>query len=376
MTQPAFSILPEKNWDLCVVGGGIVAWTTAALALQKGRNVLLLEKAGRHGGRFSPEQRNGFALGSGLILGDTSAWKRIGEQLQLGMEWIKVENGAALAHAPKGWQATPSELPDWETFAACEVNEVPFGGIGAYLQKLKSFCANKGDAFYAALEAPVEELWVGPDGHVQKIVLGSGQELKSRDFIWTGSAKALLEIFRGEGAPEEGVARVAWFKNFVKTTNTPGVVLEFLHKQPVAEFTETLLLPFSSGEKEDRHYLVGSFLNQRDPSLAPQAKQLSTWVCSLSETEWDDNHETMKKIRAARRLLEKAFAGFEATLLDERVLVLEHTFTPVNKRKGQAKPILENLFLIADWAAPEGSHWQGVLQLLEEEHAFYTPHSG
>lgn len=377
MTQPAFSILPEKTWDLCVVGGGIVAWTTAALALEKGRRVLLLEKAGRYGGRSSPEQRNGFALGSGFIFGDTSAWKRVGERLELGMEWIRLENGGALAHASKGWQAAPEEMPEWDAFAATPVNEIPFGGVGGYLHKLRQFCTAKGDAFYAHLESPVEELWVGKDARVEKIVLGSGQEVHARDFIWTGSAKGLLEIFKGEGAPEEGVARVAWFKKFVKTPNSPAVVLEFSHKAPVADFNETLLLPFSVSEKEkDRNYLAGSFLSQRDPSLAPAGKQLSAWICALSEVEWDDTHETMKKIRAARRQLEKAFPGFEGTILDERVLVLEHSFTPVKKRKGDYQPILENLFPIADWAAPQGSHWQGVLELLEEEHAFFSPHGG
>lgn len=372
----ASSIIPEKTWDLCIVGGGLVAWSTAALALERGRRVLLLEKSGRFGGRASPETRQSFVFGAGFVCPNIELWQRFADRLQLGMEWQSIANGGALLHGPKGWQAAPEELPAWEAFAASPVPYIPHGGTALFLQNLRKYCEAKGDAFYAALEAPVGEIW-SKAGRVEKVVLGSGQEITCKDIAWTADAKGLLEVLRGEDLPEAGVARVAWLKKFTKAPSTPSVVLEFAHKNNIADFSETLLLPFTAGEKEDRRYLLGSFLSQRDPSLAPVGKQLSAWAFTLNELEWDDNHEMMKKIRSAKRLLEKAFVGFEASVSDERVLVLEHSFTPVSKRKGDWKPLLDNLFVIADWAAPTGSHWQGVLELLEEQQdALFAPDAG
>jgi phytoene dehydrogenase-like protein len=376
MTQPASSIIPEKSWDLCIVGGGLTAWTTAALALSKGRSVLLLEKSGRYGGRSSHETRQGVVFGAGLALGDVAVWQRFGERLDLGLEWQSISNGGSVIHSPRGWQSSSEDVSAWEAFAAQAVTQVCIGGIPGFLQRVRQFCVSRGESFYAATEAPVEEIFAGDHGRVEKIVLGSGQVIPCKDVVWTADAKGFLEVIKGSGVPEEGVARVAWIKKATKSYLTPAVVLEFAHKNRVADFTESLLLPFTGADKEERRYLTGAFLSNRDPGLAPTGKQYSAWTFALNETEWDDNHETMKKIRAARRLLEKAFAGFDTTIVDERVLVMEHSFTPASKRKGEWKPLLENLFLIADWAAPTGAHWQGVLDLLEEQDAIFAAHSG
>lgn len=369
------NVLPEKTWDLVVVGGGLVGWTTAALALAKGRRVLLLEKSARFGGRLSPELRHGFSFGAGFAFGDTTVWKRVAEKLDLGLEWQPVARGEALSQGTKGWVPVPAELPQWETFAATTVQQIPHGGAPAFLQKLKQYSEAQGEDFHSAIETPVQQIWC-KEGRVEKLVLGSGQEIFCKDLVWTADAKGLIEVLKGEGLPEEGVARVAWIKKFTKAHNTPAVVLEFAHKQRLSEFSETLLLPFSAADKEERRFLAGSFVSERDSSLAPQGKQISSWICALSDAEWDDNHETMKKIRAAKRLLEKSFAGFEASIADERVLVLEHSFTPLAKRKGDWKPLLDNLFLLADWAAPAGSQWQSVLELLEEQDALFAPDAG
>lgn len=357
------------------MGAGLVGWTLSAMALKQGRNVLLLERSARIGGRSSPESRQGFSFGSGLVWGsDSSAWQAIAQELELGLEWAPVASGGALVQSTKGWQAleaktslsNPMKFPLWEEYAASTVSSVLIGGANAYLQRLKQYCEAKAENFYFGLESPVEEIWTDQT-RVSKLVLGSGQEIVVKDCIWTGDSKALTEAFRGEAIPEAGVPRVAWMKKFVKTDRSPAVILEFSHKNQVADFTESLVMPFNVAEKEERRFLIGSFISQRDPSLAPPAKQLSSWICPLTELEWGDNHETMKKIRAAKRLLEKAFPNFATTVTDERVLVLEHSFTPVGKRKGEWQAVLPNLKVVTDWSSPYGSHWQGILELIQQE---------
>jgi phytoene dehydrogenase-like protein len=153
-------------------------------------------------------------------------------------------------------------------------------------------------------------------------------------------------------------------KKFVKTHPQPGVVLEFAHRGKLADFTETLLLPFQNADKEERRYLVGSVVSNRDPALAPPGNSLSSWILPLTEAEWGDNHETMKKIRAGRRLLEKAFMGFEQNVLLERVVVLDSTVSPLSRKKGEWHPPLSNLKIMADWAMPSGATLSKVAEAL------------
>ena len=63
----------------------------------------------------------------------------------------------------------------------------------------------------------------------------------------------------------------------------------------------------------------------------------------------------MKKIRSARRLLEKVFPQMENSLHFDRVLVLNNTHNPLSKKKGDWEAPLPNLFLAADWAIPGGA---------------------
>jgi hypothetical protein len=124
------------------------------------------------------------------------------------------------------------------------------------------------------------------------------------------------------------------------------------------------VIPFGAAEKKsDQNYLLGAIVSNRDPSFA---KIFSSWIFSLSEEEWSDNHETMKKIRAARRLLEKAIPGFEATIASERVNVLDATLTPLSRKKGQWSSPLPGLQIISDWAIPTGATLEScVFNLLE-----------
>jgi phytoene dehydrogenase-like protein len=209
-------------------------------------------------------------------------------------------------------------------------------------------------------EAPVSELEI-ESGRAVRAVLGSGTQVEFDECLWAAGAKSLMESLRGDQVPEMGPARVAWMRNFVLHGATPGVVLEFAHSSSLSEFTETLLLPLPQAEgEEDRRYLVGAFLSNRDKELAPEGKQLSSWIFEVAEEIAEDNHEMMKRIRAARRAIEKCFPGFEKSVLFDRVQVLPHTVTPVKKAKKKLEPIFSNLLPVADWTAPAGAHFEGL----------------
>jgi phytoene dehydrogenase-like protein len=336
-----------------VVGAGISGLLTAALLLAKGRKVHLTEKLMRVGGRLSPEQRNGYTLGAGFAFGDSAWWRATADRLGLQSPTLPITNGAALVHTTRGWHA-PESLPSWESFLAEACTEFPAGGAYGISDTLLQYCAAQ-QGFSLSLESPVTALLGDGQGAIKTASLGPDHEISPQDVYWCADYKTLLEVLGGPGVPEPGPERVSWLKRFVKTNPQPGVVLEFAHKSKLGDFTETLLLPFSAGEKEERRYLAGSVVSNRDPSLAPEGKSLSTWVLPLTEAEWGDNHETMKKIRSARRLVEKAFPQLEQTVLFDRVLVLDTTVSPLGKRKGEWQAPMANLHLTAEWAMPNGA---------------------
>ncbi len=347
--------------DVLVVGSGIAGLLSAALLLKKNHSVHLTEKTAKIGGRLSPESRDGFQLGSGFSL-DSAIWAKVAEVLGLDGNVLPFGgNGSALLHSTKGWQA-PDELPLWEGYFAKDVKGFPQGGYAGITDQLLHFCCGF-ENFSYSLECPVTAVY-GEGGKITRASLGAQVDVNVNRVVWSADYKTLLEVLTGPGIPAPGPERVSWLKRFVKTSAQPGVVLEFAHNASLGEFTETLLLPFSSGDKEERRYLAGAIVSNRDASLAPEGKSLSSWILPLTEAEWGDNHETMKKIRSGKRLLEKTFANFEQSLCFERVLVLENTVHPLGKRKGDWQKPVPNLDLAADWAMPNGATAESAIDTL------------
>ncbi len=362
MTSQKANNLPNQTETL-IIGAGITGLFAAALKLKQGRRVLLTEALEQIGGRNSPEIRDGFQLGAGFTFAETTLWGKLAEKIDLPLDMIRNENTSALVHSVRGWTA-PEELPPWEEYLSKPYAQFPRGGIAELTQKLKKYC-DSFENFSLHLATPVTAI-KAENGKVTSVVLGAEKEVQVQECIWTGGFRTLMDLLQGPGVPEPGPERVSWMRKFNKTHSHPGVVIEFAHNAKIADFTETLLLPFQSGEKEARHYLVGAFIGNRDASLMPQGKQISSWILPLSEGEWGENHEIMKKIRAGKRALEKAFAGFEGSVLFDRVLVLENTIAPLGKRKGEWQPVYENLLPFSDWASPTGAHLDGVLTLLAD----------
>ena len=350
---------PGTSLDALVVGAGIGGLLTSALLLKDGKSVHLAEKLARPGGRLSPENRDGFFLGTGFSFGDCSWWKAICDRLQLNVNLQTVNHGGALVHGSRGW-VTPEEIPDWETYLSRPCTEFPALGNYGLVEALLDHCSAN-PKFSFSLETPVTAL-VGDSGKIVEVSLGADLQVKPEEVHWAADYKTLLEILQGVGVPEPGPERVSWMKKFVKTQPQPAVVLEFAHKTRFAEFTETLLVPFTAGDKEERRYLVGNIVSNRDPAIAPSGRALSTWIFPLSEIEWGDNHESMKKIRAARRLLDKTFPNFDQSVLFERVLVLDSSCAPLGKKKGERSPLMKNLYLASDWAMPHGATLEGITQ--------------
>lgn len=349
--------------DTLVVGAGLSGIVAAAKAATEGKRVIVVDAADRAGGRWSPERREGFQFGAGLNVADKGTWERVVSELNLEDNSVEIENGNSVVFTKKGWQSG-TNLPDWEKFLAQPVESMPQGGVAGFLDRIL-----EQRAFDLRLNSPVTELVI-EKGKADWARIGTDQGIRFQECIWAADSLALAEVLAGEGAPEEGMERTSWLKQFVVHSPSPGVVLEFAHGKKLSEFTETLVLPLPGADKEkDRRYLVGAFLANRDASLAPKGREVSVWLLPLREHEWEDNHEIMKRIRSARRVIERSFPGFEKSVLFDRVQVLSHTITPQNRKsKKKAKEEIPNPFsnlrVFSDWSAPAGSHFPGVVEQL------------
>jgi len=218
-----------------------------------------------------------------------------------------------------------------------------------------------------ATNSPLTELKI-QDGKAVSATIGADQEIIFKECLWAADYKVLCDVMSGDELPKAGADRTAWIHRFVASSPSPGVILEFAHGESVSEFTETLALPLPPAndkekKKSKRRYVIGAFLGNRDSSLAPEGKQVSSWIFPLTEEEWDDNHEILKRIRAARRTIERCFPGFENSIVFDRVQVLPHTVTPLRgKKKVEIESsIFPNLIPVSDWSSPFGAHFEGIV---------------
>jgi phytoene dehydrogenase-like protein len=351
-------MITDKD-PVLVVGGGLSGLLAAAKLTAEGKSVILAEKGPRLGGRFSPEMRAGFSLGNGFAASDGAWWKQVAHGLGIPAKTSLVQHGGALLHSPKGWVA-PEHLPQWESYWRSPCEEVLQGGMAALVEQLESFFRTS-KTVEIRLECPVTTLQV-QEGRVVSATLGAQEKRNVSDVVWCGPFRPLVEALEGDELPKPGTERIAWIKNWMRVSPEPAVVLEFAHKKSPIEFQETLFLPLPAEGKEQKRFLAGAFLSNRDPSLAPEGKGLSNWFLPLTEEEWGDNHETMKKIRVARRVLEKAFPSFADGVEWERVVVLDHSFASRPKKKTEWKPLLSNCQIGSDWALPGGANPQAIAE--------------
>jgi hypothetical protein len=97
-----------------------------------------------------------------------------------------------------------------------------------------------------------------------------------------------------------------------------GFGLRLFHKELASALSQTMVVPLlvNPTEKEASSHLAGRFI--RKPSGLE-----SLWVGLLTDEELEDNNEILKKIKQAKRAVERAVPGFSESIQREAV-----TFEP------------------------------------------------
>ncbi len=144
-----------------------------------------------------------------------------------------------------------------------------------------------------------------PDGDVHPI---------HADQFFFGDYEVFLPSLVSEKSDAEVLASALKGK-----ASSAGFGLHLIHKPLDAALQQTLIVPLvaNPSDKSTLSHLAGRFL----PSGA--ARLESFWIGFLSSEEVEDNNEILKKIKLAKRAVDRAIPGFAASVVKESV-----TFEP------------------------------------------------
>ncbi len=409
-------------YDTIVVGGGITGLQLGALLANDGEKVLLLEKNARLGGRAKVDNKNGFILDYGIHLirfGPNSAISKtcrmLGHEVDyhdLGTSWVKDEDGRIklFPTSPKAFLRSrllsfkdkikvaflmgrirrgteAKELLEQNVAKWMDDNMIT-GGLRRYFHMVSAsmmVCPFIERSSVGEMLINMQKVLLGgisvmyPKGGWQPLMDLFAEKIRENGDIRLKSTVSKLDISRGgvkgvyvgdELIPGKKVVLSlpsinlpdilpdSVSEKFIESCKnnrpTAGIVIDYCLKKKISDITGLCYMyaPMS----------FGMFTSNIEPSLAPEGKQILTWLQPLPEKKIKDS--AWGKKRAAE--LENALFSFFPPLKDniewKRVLYLpmvDGTEVNVNqiesKRPSSVVPGIKNLFLVGDSISAPGA---------------------
>ena len=409
------------DYDVIVIGAGYGGLSIGALMAKRGRSVLIFEQSRALGGRARSDAKDGYTLDYGWHVnrfGEDGAaaavLRRLGEEI----EWAG--EGASLVHfegrlhprpssvtgflttgmlpladrlrlllallralraRPADWyerswaqfvrQTTDSSAvlklcklfsygifaPDPETasageviyFIQCarkarEVTAMPVGGTKQIVDKLAGAIREAGGQ--VRTEARVEHILV-EDGRAVGVRAG-GQTYLAGTVVFTPPVQQLFRVLADEFLPGE------FWEYAANLEPTAAISLDFGLRERIVEGVGSVV-------DLDGPMAMGAFPSNLDPGLAPEGKQLATFLVSLSPEEVEDEETVEAATRKLKDWIETLYPGFFEQVEWERRLVLP-VVDGVHLKVGQAyldrhaiaSPHIRGLFFVGDTVKAEG----------------------
>ncbi len=389
-----------KNPDVLVIGAGLAGLVAGAILAKKGAKVLVIDELSQLGGRARTLEKDGFLIeyGPHAYLPQKSAFSKLCQELELKINWLEDEGifkiiskqifplessekervGKFLERhsEPKSlYRKTISSLGEldeedknllnfFSTFFFAEKPEkLSAGELGEFL-----LCLSQHDFHFFQIASTTEVLINGLREIIEKAqgkiklfcralaieikgdyassVETSEGELSPRAIVFTGAPSSILQIAR------ENIFEANDLKKLSKISPACAVVMDFGLREKVCDLKGWLVEPELG--------IIGRFPSNIDPSIAPQDKQLSSWMIRLSERQITDPEAVRGAIRELRRRLKQLFEDFFALVEWERILVVPNAFGFVStfqqsiaSRLGSST-LIKNLFLAGDSLGFEG----------------------
>ncbi len=164
--------------------------------------------------------------------------------------------------------------------------------------------------------------------------------IKAKEFHFVMPLEEWTRALSFDLVPEDLKPQVDAFNNaFLAPLRTvtaqSGYTLTYKHTADYTGFPDDwsawLVVPvIASAEKQDRSHVVGRFFKN------PLTQELeSYWISLLSDDQVEDNNEILKKIKQAKRAIERALPGFVESIVSESVGFEPRLF--VRSKTGTAK---------------------------------------
>ncbi len=410
-------------FDTIVVGGGITGLQLGALLANDGEKVLLLEKSARLGGRAAVVKKKGFEVDYGIHLirfGPNSAISQTCRQLgheveyaQLGTSWVMDVDGKlkVFPTGPKAFLTTrllsfgerikaarligkirrgahSQELKEKSVEEWMDENKVTGGlrryfhlvsasmmvcpfiertsvgemfanmqkvlqtGIsvmyprGGWLPLIELFKSKIEESGEIRLQSPVKSLKV-EEGKVKGVNLAEGELIPAAKVVLSMPSFEILDLL-----PERVDND---FKEKCKRNSpTAGIVLDYGLKEPVSDISGLCYMynPMS----------FGMFTSNVEPKLAPEGKQLLTWLQPVDNKKIKEKQWANRQCDELEKSLFRFFPRLESAIEWRRALYLPVVDgTEVNveqieeKRPSAVVPGVDNLFLVGDSIAAPGA---------------------
>jgi len=408
--------------ELVVIGAGLAGLSVGALLAKKGVEVLVIEEDLEVGGRARVIEKDGFILEYGprsYDYGEKSSANQIMKELGLSPEWLTENEGnwlikgkdlyqipslnQSLTQAELGYftqeeisrlkQALEelsrekiekylrksladalgnllkeekllllSQLLGMELLEP-EPKRLSAGELVLYLERKKSALANscqlKGSSRvmiqamvktierFAELKTRDRALTLEIEKNRVKSLNTTEGVIEPGAVVWTGSLAQFFQLAAAVSFPEK------WLRKVKRMDRVSGLSLDFGLREKVSEVKGWLFEPASK--------ILARFPSNLDPSLAPQGKQLSSWMILVSEQEVNDPEAVRSAIHQLRAQIKRVFPDFFALAEWERILHLpiidSSTLTHKQSRIDRVEinaPGLENVFFAGDSIAAPG----------------------
>lgn len=326
-------LLDQMEWDCCIVGNGVAALWAAHQAWASKRSVLWLGSddpfsASRalcsHGWSWGAPALDAAALQAAmgedpssnelpffeLAYFDARSSKRLRSVSEVKLEWGQHEADFLKSLSTAALDGTPmADLWAWYERIYSFHNT---GGLSNSPSTVELFSEPR---FVRLHHWPVQEM-EARDGRIQKIGVGLAKGelawIQARQFIFTDYEENLATQIK------DPVTAEVFSAAFKGRAYHPGFGLRLRHKNFSNPLSQTVLIPLSvSPEKGKGSHVVGRFLQMPDGSVE------SYWAGLLTDEEVEDNNEILKKIKHAKRAVDRALPGFLDSVEREAV-----TFEP------------------------------------------------
>lgn len=180
-------------------------------------------------------------------------------------------------------------------------------------------------------------------------------ELEAEAFIYAAPIQQFFKIAPAEAFPEK------WMRRARKLEPVSGVAIDFALRETLSDLKGWMVEPELG--------IMGKFPSNLDPSLAPEGKQLSSWLITMPREKVNDPEATRLSIHKLRSQIKRVFPDFFGLTEWERILVLPVVDgaaltikQSVLDRPGIAAPGIANLFFAGDCVAAPGASGEIALR--------------